>query len=395
MARRLRDEWGSITEVERGKRYRIRYWADTPDGYKRCSVTVRGTRRDAEKMRAQLMVEHGDDAPCPTLGQVWEDYVLPSFDSRLETGDMSPRTYAGYVRSWNADVAPTWKDRPCDEVRPLHVQQWLSALGYTQAKRGLQMLSTTLDIAVRYEFTDRNAAREKYMMPSKSTISRRDSGIWNLEELGMVWQAVIQGAQWMEPAFIIAAFGGARVSESVGVLSGEVELVDSGSVDIALVPIVRQVTKGAGISDRLKTETSRRTTVIAGRAAIRLYEMASSNHPGIPLTNDGRGQWVSRDRFNRAWNKDVLPLLPEGQRHPFQNLRNSWQTNCRWSLDMPPWIVEPLMGHVGEGITGKHYDRPQAEMFVSAVSDAYRKHRYDAGWDFVPLGQIGTQDDLT
>lgn len=33
MPRGVRSDWGSVTEVERGRRYRLRYWAETPEGY--------------------------------------------------------------------------------------------------------------------------------------------------------------------------------------------------------------------------------------------------------------------------------------------------------------------------------------------------------------------------
>lgn len=390
--RRMRDSWGSIAEVRKGEVYRIRYWAETEDGYKRCSETVRGTRKDAEKRRSELMIAHSDDAPCPTVGQVWEKYALPTYESKVEHGDLSPRSLDGYRRSWHANIEPTWRNVPCDEVKPLKVQQWVSSLNLSQAKRGLQILAGILDYAVMYEFTDRNPAREKYLMPSKSTIKRRDAGVWNLEELGVVWKTVIDHAQWMEPAFIIAAFGGARVSESIGVIAGEVTLETVEGVPVAFVPIVRQITKEQGVSDRLKTEHSRRTIVIPGKAAVRLYDIASKTEPTYFLTNDGFGNWVTRDRLNINWRKCVLANLPEDQRHLFQNLRNSWQTNCRWSLDIPPWIAEPLLGHVGQGVTGKHYDRPQAEMFAEAIAEAYRRNQFDTDWDFLPLGQDGTDD---
>lgn len=50
---RRRDAWASITEVRAGEVYRIRYWSSGPDGYRRRSETVRGTRRDAERRRTQ------------------------------------------------------------------------------------------------------------------------------------------------------------------------------------------------------------------------------------------------------------------------------------------------------------------------------------------------------
>lgn len=380
-SRKRRSAWASITEVDAGERYRIRYWGTDKDGeYRRLSKTVRGSRLDAEKVRSELMLEHSDDAPCPTVGQVWERYVLPDLERREEGGDISVRTLTAYRRSWDANVSSAWGAVECSAVRPLAIQQWLMGLGLSQAKRALQILTLVLDYAVRYEFTDHNVGREKYLMPSRSTVAQRDKGVWTLDELGEVWRAVRTGAPWMEAAFLIAAFGGARVSESVGPLAGEVEARAVGGVPIALVPIVRQVTKETGVSDRLKTESSHRTAIVPGRAADALTSIAASLPPECPLTHDGMGGFTSRDRLNRSWRLDVLPLLPEGHRHLFQNLRNSWQTNCRWTLGMPPWLVEPLMGHRGEGVTGAHYDRPQADMFAETVARAYAEHPYDADW---------------
>lgn len=379
-SRRKRAAWGALTRVGPST-WRLRYWAEGADGYRRRSKTIRNsTRRDAEKVRAELMLAHGDDAPCPTVGEAWEQWALPELTQRTEASDLSPRTLTAYRRSWESVVSPRWAGVPCDGVRPLDVQQWLSQLLYSQAKRALQVLSMTLDRAVRYGVCDRNAARERYLMPSKGTVARRDTGVWTLDELGVVWRAVLDGAPWMEPSFLVAAFGGARVSESLGVVAGEVGRMDVGGVPLALVPIVRQVTKEDGVTDRLKTEGSRRVAVVPGRAAERITSIASALPPDWPLTNDGLGGFQSRDRLNRAWNRDVLPLLPQDQRHLYQSLRNSWQTNCRWTLGMQPWVTERLMGHTGEGVTARHYDRPQVEMLARAMAEAYAANRYDASW---------------
>lgn len=371
-----------MAEVKPGI-WRIRFWAAGPDGYKRRSKTVRGSRLEAEKVRSELMLQHSDDAPCPTVAQAWEKWVLPDIDHRTESADISIRTRTAYLRAWSADVETAWGDVPCDAVRPLAVQQWLLGLGLSQAKRALQLLTLVLDYAVRYELIDHNPARERYIMPSKTTVKRRDKGVWTLDELGLVWRSVRDNARWMEPAFLLAAFGGCRVSESVGPMAGEVERMELHGVPLALVPIVRQVTKETGVSDRLKTEGSRRTVIVPGRAAVALWAAADTLPADWPLTNDGAGAFVSRDRLNRSWRLDVLPSLPEDQRHIFQNLRNSWQTNCRWSLGMAPWLVEPLMGHVGAGVTGQHYDRPQVLMFAETVAKAYAAHPYDESWTWL------------
>lgn len=48
-----RAAWASITTIDDGARYRIRYWGkDSKGTYRRMSRTVRGTRKDAERVRA-------------------------------------------------------------------------------------------------------------------------------------------------------------------------------------------------------------------------------------------------------------------------------------------------------------------------------------------------------
>lgn len=41
-----------------------------------------------------------------------------------------------------------------------------------------------------------------------------------------------------------------------------------------------------------------------------------------------------------------------------------------------PWITKKLMDHVGEGVTGQHYDRPDWELFADSVAEAYSKHPF-------------------
>lgn len=371
MARRnKRAAWGSIVEVQPNV-WRLRYWAEGADGYRRRSKTVRGTRKQAEAVRAQLMLEHGDDAPCPTVRQAWERWALPTYRQRLDSGDLSQATLYRYEKVWAANVEPTWAGVPLDAVRPLKVQQWISAMPLSTAKIAVVVLSAIMDAGVRYECVAHNPMREKYLMPSPSTVRRRDDGVWSLDELGALWSRV--RGEWFEPAFLLAAFGSCRVGESLGVRAADVERRDVGGTPVALVRIERQVPPVGPPVDRLKTEQSRRTVVLVGRVALRVGELAASMPPDWYLTNDGIGKWSGQSRLNDAW-------LALGLGRPFKNLRNSWQTWMRWEAKVQPYFIEALMGHVGEGVTGKHYDKPTAELFAEVVVDAYRRHPWDAGW---------------
>jgi integrase len=254
------------------------------------------------------------------------------------------------------------------------VQQWLDGLSLNEARGALKVLRPLMDYCVRYGVVETNPFRENYLMPSKGTVSERDKGVWTLAELGEVWRAV--RGQWFEAAFLLAAFGGLRVGEALGVCPEDVAPLDVGGTTLAMVTVARQVTnRGGEVTERLKTPQSARTVPVPGRAGARLLELASTM-PDF-LSGDGMGGPSTRYRLRSSW---ASAPLPDRLRHPFRNLRNSWQTNMRWTMRMPPWLIEPVLGHRVQGVTGQHYDRPAAQMFAEAIAEAYRARPFDAGW---------------
>lgn len=373
MARRKRrSAWASIAELDAGSRYRIRYWGKDASGtYRRLSETVRGTRKEAERRRAELMLDHSEDAPCPTVRQAWERWALPDIERMVADGDLAPLTGRAHATEWRLRVGPRWGDVPCDAVRPLDVQQWLLTLGYSQAQGSVSTMTRILDYAVRYELVPHNPMRERYIMPSKSTVERLDKGVWTLQELRGVWERV--RGEWWEPAFILAAFGGCRLGESMSPLAGDVEARGVDGVPLALVPITGQVAPSGTEIVRTKTEQSVRTVVVVGKPALRLREIAASMPPGWRLTHDGAGLTQRQSRLKEAWRQAHME-------HPFRNLRSGWQTWMRWELRVPPYLIEPMMGHKLPGVTGAHYDRPSADAFADVVAEAYRATPFDAQW---------------
>lgn len=372
MAGKKRAAWGSMAEVSSGV-WRIRYWGKDPatGEYRRRSSTVRGSRRDAERRRAELLLEHGDEAPCPTVGQAWSQWHLPALERRVSEGDLSAQTMQQYLSGWRCHVGPRWAEVPCDSVRPLEVQQWLSGLSANQARGSMDVMRPIMDYAVRYGFIGSNPMRERYIMPSRHTSRTMDRAVWALPELGEIWQAV--SGQWFEAAFLLAAFGGLRVGESLGVMAPDV----SECRGCAVVEVRRQVTNRlGGVSDRLKNRQSRRAVAVPGRAGARLLSLATTRSDY--LSGDGLGGPSSQDRLNACWAEAVPPAML----HPFRNLRNSWETNARWSLGLDSWSIEVMLGHVAPGVTGRHYDRPQPEMIAGVMADAYAVHPFDACWNW-------------
>jgi hypothetical protein len=147
MAKDSRADWGSVTEIVRGKRYRLRWWANGSDGYHRRSETVRGTRREAWDRLAALRLDHSADAPVPTVGECWSRWYEPDLVRQVGAGDLSRRTLGEYRTTWEAQVSGTWADVPADQVRPLAVQQWLSGLAHNAARVAVIVMRRTLAYA--------------------------------------------------------------------------------------------------------------------------------------------------------------------------------------------------------------------------------------------------------
>ena len=311
--RKKRAAWASITQVD-ASTWRIRYWATGPDGYRRRSKTVRGTRLDAERARSELMLAHSEDAPCPTVGEVYERWFLPGQREQVTEG-----TIRQYESAWRLHIAPTWESVQCDAVRPLAVQQWLTGLGRSAALASMKVLRPALDYAVRYGVITTNPFRERYLLPSTATVKKLDEGAWDESELGCAWRDLM--GEWFEGAFLMMAFGGCRVGESLGVMCAEVELREVDGATYALVPVVRQVDKDGHPTDDMKTEQSRRTAIVPGRAGARIAWLARhADGPWLVVADDGAlalgpaamGLRAADGALRR--HRDGAPLRPTGGR---------------------------------------------------------------------------------
>lgn len=362
----MRRSWGSVTRVSRD-RYRLRYWRETPQGYRRVSETVRGTRRQAEDVLAMRRCEHASDKPMVTVGQAADRWFWPDAEGRL-----SANTVATYRSSWKRNVGPRWAHVPLDEVRPMQVQEWLLTMTRGAAKTASAVLSSIMEFPVRYEVIDRNPMRVSYRMPSD--MKETDSGVYTLAEVVRLWKAA-RGTPYEAP-FSLMALGSCRVGEALGARCEECEHLEVEGVPVMVVPISRQVTRGA-VTDTLKTSPSRRPVVIAGGPALSLRAVAEGSSGW--LCGDGCGGILSTTGMDALW--DGVCARAGLPRHPQKNLRNSWRTFMSWELGVEYEKLEKMMGHAGQGVSAKHYDKPDAQVFAEAVARAYKAHGLAGSWD--------------
>ena len=376
--RKRRDSWGSITELERGKRYRIRYWAETESGYRRASKTVRGTKRDAEEERARLLLEHGKDRPCPTVGQAWEQYALPYYQRMVDNGDYARGTLDTHRSRWNVHIAPRWADVPCDAVMALDMQKWFDRLDYRTAVDCNKVLRRLYKLVTKYHPQVQNVMLAGYDMPSKQRVAEQDKDPWTPDELRQIWDAA--RGTWLEAVVILRGYGGLRPGESLAVKGSDVSVSKHLGVTVCVVTVDDQVlAHGYGLTGRTKNAQSTRCAFVAGSPAERLAELADEVGDGY-LTNDGFGNWVKQQRVYK--NLDRLIAENGIVRHPHKNMRKTWETAVRWEMKLPPWLSEPLMGHALPGVTAQFYDRPSLEKMAEVYAEGYLRY---------PFGEIGTK----
>lgn len=357
---RQRSSWGCVQRLASG-RYRLR-WVE---GGKRRTEIVWGTRREADDRLAAIRVEVGSERTRRvTMRQAHDAWYLPTLE------DLAPATVKRRECVWRAHVEPMWGGRDLASIQPLEIQEWLMTMTEAIARNSLTVCRDCAGAATVYGGLRSNPFAADYRMPRSSR--RVDGATWTLDGLREVWRCV--AGTPVEAAVLLMAFGSARVGESLGARCAEVYTRESHGVTLAMVPIERQVMNDGGMSESLKNRWSRRTLAVPGRMGERLLAIAAA---GGEWMSESLGSWLSQKQLRTAW----AELVPPGLRHPMKNLRASWQTYMRWELKVSPEHIEKMMGHVGAGVTGRHYDKPDAEVFAEVVGAAYAARPFAEEWD--------------
>ena len=171
--RNRRSTFGSVTKMGRDT-WRLRWWADTPEGRRRVSETVHGTRRQAEDRLAEIRCEVGSGhGGAVTVGQAWEQWYAPDCAQRLEEGSLAPNTWRNAEAMWKRHISPRWANVPCTQVRPLDVQEWLLTMTWANARLSKIVFGQVMGMAAMFEACDSNPLLLKYRLNSSTACSSK------------------------------------------------------------------------------------------------------------------------------------------------------------------------------------------------------------------------------
>ena len=73
---------------------------------------------------------------------------------------------------------------------------------------------------------------------------------------------------------------------------------------------------------------------------------------------------ISRD-YKKLFAKNGVRKLS------LSKLRNSWATAMLWKYNVPAQMVDKMMGHAAQNILGRHYDKPDRDMFIEEIERVY------------------------
>ncbi|WP_336879553.1 site-specific integrase [Rhodococcus globerulus] len=322
MARKV---FGRIEKLPSG-RYRARHPDPTPGSAERIPAPSTFSTKGAAQTWLNTQQDaiaggtwvHPDDAAvvqqatqaekarkAVAFGVYAEKWVATRTNSKGEP--LRPRTRKEYERMLGTTGSLFhWAAIPINEIRAEAVREWRSELlatgKATATARAYDLMKSILKTAVEDGLISTNPCKIKggsLTTTGKSTTPPTEV------ELDIVIEKIVPK---YKPFVIIAAAGGLRFGEVIGLTSGDVavERDDDDEVDAVRIAVVRSIVEGNGIAKVAgppKSAAGRRIIAIFGHDARIVAAHVESVKPGALLWTDRSGGYVSQSTVNNHWRK--------------------------------------------------------------------------------------------
>lgn len=378
MARR---DFGTIIEIERGTKYGLRWVQNDEEGRRKRYETFRGNKTGAKARLREIEAEvrsKGRDRSVPTFGEAYERWYLPALAQRVANGTIKQRTVDQYERIYGYTIRERWEDVPVSEMRVRNIEEWMQTIKKSVGELCMAVIRGVLDECVKREAIAVNPSRAK--MNKSALGEERDKGIWMLEQLDeMAWRS--RGEIFFH-SILLMAFASCRPGESLGPKLSEIRPVECRGMTFAEVDVNRQVVNdGTLTSDNdLKNEFSPRKVFVPEPWCWPVLHAADNPREGQVLLSDaGYGTHFKQYRISRALSSAFRSgRMGDLERHPWKNIRPSWETWINWRNHIDHERREKLMGHIGSGVTAVYYDRPLDVQLMEEVARSFEQYPYSS-----------------
>ncbi|MCI8469314.1 MAG: site-specific integrase [Eggerthellaceae bacterium] len=317
---------------------------------KRTTRTVRGSRKQAERVKAELLAKAGSSALARerlTVSELFDRYYLPYCEKHLRA-----TTVYAYEKNYRRLVEPYLGNLLVEQVTPLTVETWLGSIdGASRRFEAYKLLRQIMSKAVKWDLADTNPC-SRVEAPKKEAYRPDVLDAATAEK----YVEHARGTE-AEPIVLLAIGGGFRRSE-IAALDWE-DISENGAVviDNAITSV-----GGRTHEDTTKTEFGKRTVHLPASFAARLNELRGTG----PVMLHSKGGRLSPNGVTRVYTlwRDTLP--PDIKRITLKNLRH---TSLTLALEGGADIlaVSRRAGHATIGITSAYYLRPHESVDVAAA----------------------------
>lgn len=329
----MRREFGSIVELEKGKRYQV-FWTA---GGKRRSKRVSGTRKDASDYLAKVQSNVIGASADITYNQYWNTVVLPSFDGLAE------KTVYEYERLWRVELQPRIGSYKVAATKYRNAQAVIDCISSATVQKKCRLLWHRIcNMAIRDELLSSNPLQavttRKHELAEKN-LPTRDEVLELLD--------IVQGIKY-EPLILCSLGMGLRPEESYA-LDWEDLTFEDGFCTASICKTIVTVNGKAVMQDRTKTASSKREAMCGGIFAERLNDLSSGKTGALCPSVNGHASPQTISHNWRQW------CSRNGAKYiSFEHMRSCYKTHAAAAL-IPAELVRLQMGHSGVGVAEQHY----------------------------------------
>ena len=365
---------GTITEIEKGKLYRVFLSAGRgPDGkYVRISETVHGTFRAAQTRLGTLRASLESGAYVARKAETVEAFVARWWPAKSTS--LAPTTVEGYRAIIDGQILPALGSKPLQKLTGQEISATLTAIvdrGHTpRAISTHAVLRLILREAVKMGALGRNPM-DGVPQPRRP---HHEMKILPPADWRRCREYLIRRESHWTPLFTLAITGGLRRSELSGLRWGDLD-TETGILTVRRA--VHKLKPGEFIVREPKTARSRRGVALdKGTLAVLAAHRESADkaaemfgrtvQPGDYIFARGDGTPWPGEAFSLAWRRTIAALGIRGVR--FHDLRHS-AASLMLAGGVPVQLVSARLGHSSPAITLGVY----AHALPGASQDAAEK----------------------
>ena len=324
------------------------------------TVTVRGTKRDAQRELNRILHELDTgsfvDPAKMTVAQYLERWLAD-----YAKVNVSPKTYEGYEEFIRVHLVPAFGAHPLPKLTPLHIQNYYSRAlqtGRRDGKGGLsartvlhhhRVLREALQLAVRWQLLVRNPADA--VEPPRP--EKKEMQVLNADQIGHLLSVASRTRLYVPVLLAVAT--GMRRGEVLGLRWQDVDLKNG---MLSIRQSLQQTKEGTSFKQP-KTQKSRRMVALPPSVVeeLRRHQAAQTDQRQLM-----EGGYQNHDLV--VAHPDGCPFSPGGLTHAFadliagtglprvrlHDLRHSHATHL-FREGVHPKIVSERLGHATVGIT--------------------------------------------